>query len=151
MAAAAYWWLLRPRLLATGLAADARRRPAACAVATVAAARRLAGRPWPVVSAATLEKVCLVGLISVIYAEVLPGLDATPTGVFVGLAVLVLVNAVVSLALARGGRGTNRALVAFGLRVVLNLALVVVARVAARRQPGTWTSAPRCSSSPCSA
>ena len=50
------------------------------------------------------------------------------TGVFAGLAVLVLANAAVILALARGGRGTNRALVAFGLRVVLNLAVVVVAR-----------------------
>jgi hypothetical protein len=79
-------------------------------------------------STATLEKVVLVGLISIIYAEVLPDLDATVTGVFAGLAVLVLANAAVTLALARGGRGTNRALLAFGLRVVVNLAVVLVAR-----------------------
>ena len=80
-------------------------------------------------TAFTFEKVCLVGLISVIYGQVLLGLETTPTGLFVGLAVLVVVNAAISLAVARGGRGTDSALVAFGLRVVLNVVLVLLARV----------------------
>ena len=54
---------------------------------------------------------------------------------FVGLAVLVVVNAAISLAVARGGRGTNSALVAFGLRVVLNVVLVLLAQRGARCAP----------------
>jgi hypothetical protein len=128
VAAAAFWWLVRPRLSPPDwplrIAAD----PVPAQVATWQQRGAWLAVHGRLLSTATLEKVVLVGLISIIYAEVLPDLDATVTGVFAGLAVLVLANAAVTLALARGGRGTNRALLAFGLRVVLNLAVVLVAR-----------------------
>jgi hypothetical protein len=128
VAAAAFWWLVRPRLSPPDwplrIAAD----PVPAQVATWQQRGAWLAVHGRLLSTATLEKVVLVGLISIIYAEVLPDLDATVTGVFAGLAVLVLANAAVTLALARGGRGTNRALLAFGLRVVVNLAVVLVAR-----------------------
>jgi hypothetical protein len=128
MAAAAFWWLVRPRLSPPDWRLRVAADPLPAHVATWQQRGAWLAVHGRVLSTATLEKVVLVGLISVIFAEVLPDLDATVTGVFAGLAVLVLANAAVTLALARGGRGTNRALVAFGLRVVLNLAVVLVAR-----------------------
>ena len=128
LAAAVFWWLIRPRLSAPDWSLRIAADPVPAQVATWQQRAAWLATHGRVLSAATLEKVVLVGLISVIYAEVLPDLDATVTGLFAGLAVLVLANAAVTLALARGGRGTNRALVAFGLRVLLNLAVVVVAR-----------------------
>ena len=128
VAAAAFWWLVRPRLSPPDWRLRVAADPVPAQVATWQQRAAWQATHGRVLSAATLEKVVLVGLISIIYAEVLPDLDATVTGLFAGLAVLVVANAAVTLALARGGRGTNRALVAFGLRVLLNLAVVVVAR-----------------------
>ena len=116
-AAAVFWWLVRPRLSAPDWSLRVAADPLPEAAVTWqqrAAWLAVHGR---VLSAATLEKVVLVGLISVIYAQVLPGLKATVTGLFVGLTVVVVLNAALSLGVARGGRGTDRVLVAFGLRV----------------------------------
>jgi hypothetical protein len=127
-AAAVFWWLVRPRLSAPDWSLRVAADPLPEAAVTWqqrAAWLAVHGR---VLSAATLEKVVLVGLISVIYAQVLPGLKATVTGLFVGLTFVVVLNAALSLGVARGGRGTDRVLVAFGLRVVLNVALVLLAR-----------------------
>jgi hypothetical protein len=78
-------------------------------------------------SVATLDKVVLVGLIWVIYAQVLPGTDATSSQLFVGTAAFVVVNAAVSLWVARAGRGVEPVLMAFGFRVLMNVGLVVLA------------------------
>ena len=48
---------------------------------------------------------------------------------FFGLAVVVVVNAAVTVGLARARVGTDKALVAFAARVLLNAAMVGVARV----------------------
>ena len=129
VAAAAYWWLVRPRLSAPDwplrIAAD----PLPAEVLTWQQRAAWVAVHGRLVSTATFEKVCLVGLISVIYGQVLPGLETTPTGLFLGLTVIVVVNAAISLGLLRGGRGTDSVLVAFGLRVVLNVVLVLLARV----------------------
>jgi Na+/proline symporter len=78
-------------------------------------------------SAATAEKVVLMGLLSVIFAQLLPGRRSTDAELFVGVAVFVVVNAAVSLWFARGSRSVESALVSFGLRVVLNVGLVILA------------------------
>ena len=122
--------MIRPRLLGTGLAAAARRRPAAGA-----GGHRGSSAPpgcaahGRLLSAATLEKVRPGRADQRHLRAGAAGPGRHPDRLFAGLAVLVVANAAVILALARGGRGTDRALVAFGLRVVLNLVLVLVARV----------------------
>ena len=83
------------------------------------------GGAW---SAQVVEKVVLVGLIGVIYGQVLPGLDVTSLQLFFGLAMLVVINAAVVVGLARARFGTDSALLAFGARLALNVGLVVVAR-----------------------
>jgi hypothetical protein len=78
-------------------------------------------------STGTLEKVVLLGFLWVIYAQVLPGITARPLPLFLGVAVFVVVNAAVSLGIARRTRSLESALGAFAARVVLNISLVLVA------------------------
>ena len=82
------------------------------------------GRLW---STGTLEKVALMGLLWVIYASVLPGIDASSAELFLGVAVFVVLNAAFSLGVARRSRSLESAVAAFGVRVVLNAVLVVLA------------------------
>jgi hypothetical protein len=95
-----------------------------------------------VLSAGTAEKVVLIGLLFVIYAELLPGLRSTNTQLFLGVAVFVVVNAVVVLAVVRVGRGVESVLAAFGARVLLNSALIVVAGWLLGREDGSVNRAP---------
>jgi hypothetical protein len=81
------------------------------------------GRLW---STGTLEKVVLMGLLWVIYAQVLPGVTASPVELFLGVAVFVVVNAAISLTIARRTRSLESALAAFGARMLLNVALVLL-------------------------
>jgi hypothetical protein len=91
------------------------------------------GRVW---STATLEKVVLVGLISVIYAEVLPGLNASGAGLFVGLGVFVLLNAALTLWAARTARTVESLVATFAVRVAVNSGFVLVGEWLLRRGDG---------------
>src|SRR5215207_9797994 len=79
------------------------------------------------VSYATLEKVVLIGLVCVIYGMVLPDVDSSSTALFLGIAAFVVINAALSLAVARRSRGVDSAILAFGSRVVANVVLVLLA------------------------
>ena len=57
------------------------------------------GRVW---SGDTLEKVFLVGLLSVVYAQVLPDLSSTTVELFLGLGAIVVVSTAIGLWVARG-------------------------------------------------
>ncbi len=72
------------------------------------------------------EKVVLLSLISVIFAQVLPDIRASNAGVAVGVAVLVIANAAVSEALRRRGRSWATTAQQFVAMLVINIALVAV-------------------------
>ncbi|GAA0520688.1 hypothetical protein Ade02nite_94570 [Paractinoplanes deccanensis] len=80
-----------------------------------------------VLSAATLEKIVLIGLLSVIFGELLPGLRTTGLQLFLGIAAVVVVNAAVTLWVARGPFRVATMAGAFAARVALNATLVVIA------------------------
>src|SRR5207302_1973978 len=82
----------------------------------------------PTVSAVTAEKVVLVGLVGVIFGEVLPGLDVSPLQLFLGLSLFVVLNALIAMGVARASRGTDHAVVAFASRIVVNVVFVATAR-----------------------
>jgi hypothetical protein len=63
----------------------------------------------------------------VIYAQVLPGTAATNGQLFLGTAAFVVVNAAVSIWVARSGRSVESVVLAFGFRVLVNAGLVVAA------------------------
>jgi hypothetical protein len=70
--------------------------------------------------------VVLVGLLSVLFAQVLPGVDASPTEVFVGVSVFVLINAMMVLAMHRRSHSIESLAVTFLVRICANVALVII-------------------------
>jgi hypothetical protein len=122
-----YWFAVRPRQPAPDwswhLAAD----PLPANAVTVAARNHWIAAQGRLLSTGTLEKVVLVGLLWVIYSQVLPGTLTTDFRLFLGTAGFVVVNAAVSLWVARSARGSESILAAFGFRVVLNAGLVLLA------------------------
>jgi hypothetical protein len=128
LAGAVFWWLVRPRLSAPAWPWRVAAGGLPEGAATWQQRSAWTAEHESVLSATTVEKVVLVGLISVIYGQVLPGLDVSAFRLFVGLAVVVMINVAVAVWLARASVGTDRALVAFAARVLLNTMVVVVAR-----------------------
>jgi hypothetical protein len=128
---------LRPRLPAPDwglrLAAD----PLPAEVDTAAKRDAWVAAHWRVRSLATLEKVMLVGLVCVIYGEVLPDVRSSGTALFLGVGVFVVVNAALSLAVSRRSRSVDSALLGFGARVVVNTVLVLLAGWVLRRGDGS--------------
>jgi hypothetical protein len=80
-----------------------------------------------ILSGATLEKILLVGLISVVYAQVLPDLRSTSLQLFVGVSVFVVVNAALVILVARTGRSVEATAAAFAIRLAVNVALALSA------------------------
>lgn len=121
-----YWFVVRPRQAPHDWSWHVAADPLPEGAVTVADRNRWVAAHDRLWSAGTLEKVTLIGLLWVIYAQVLPGTTATPVQLFAGTTVFVLVNAAISLTVARSARGLEPTGVAFGLRVLLNMGLVTV-------------------------
>lgn len=80
-----------------------------------------------VVSLATFEKVVLVALLSIVFAQTVPGVRASDLELAVGTGLLVVLNAAITLAAARRSISVANLAAAFAVRLAVNLALVVVA------------------------
>jgi hypothetical protein len=74
------------------------------------------------------EQVVLLALLCIVYAEILPGIDATPSQVTLGIVFIVGVNAAISIAGARHARVPAGA--RFATLVACNLAFVFAAKLA---------------------
>ena len=124
---AALWiWLwLWPRLPQPAWKLRVAAEPLPAEIDTAAERDRWVARHWRVWSAATVEKVFLIGLLCVIYGQVLPGRRSSDLELFLGIATFVVVNAAISLAVARRAGSVESAATAFGLRAVVNVGLVV--------------------------
>lgn len=88
--------------------------------------RRIAERFF---SPELLEKVVLIGLVSVIFSRMLPGADPAAIDVIVGTGVLVILNTVVSSLLVRRGERPQGAIQQFVLTLAMNVAIVLVGGV----------------------
>jgi hypothetical protein len=84
-------------------------------------------RNLKVISWWSLEKVALIGLLSTVYARILPGLDVSDLRMFVGISVFVLANVIVSLLVARHVGSRSGLFAAFMARVGVNVGLVLIA------------------------
>ena len=127
IAGGVFWVWGRPRLLPADHPWRFEADPLPEQMDTAAAQARQYAEYGAVWSIATLEKVVLLGLLSVIFAETLPGVDASTFQLFLGIAVVVVINAAFSLALARRARTIESTALAFLARMVGNVALVLVA------------------------
>ena len=124
--AAVLWYVVRPRLPAADWTWRFPADPLPAAIdsaAEQAAWRADQGRVFSVV---TLEKVVLLGLLSVIFAQTLPGVRSSNFQLFVGIAAVVVLNAAVVLWAARRGRSVESLALAFLIRLGLNTGLVVL-------------------------
>lgn len=75
---------------------------------------------WPL-----FEKTVLVGFVSVIFAQILPGLQTTPVQLVFGVGLLVVVNALLSHWMARRGRLIETAVRQFILMTGINFGLAL--------------------------
>jgi hypothetical protein len=131
LAALAGWWLLTRRLPPADrpptFGADTR-QPSLDPDGTEAVRRRLARR---LIDRELVEKVVLVGLVSVTFGRMLPGVDTAPLGLVVGVGLVILVNAAISEWLVRRSpeldyRSTIRQ---FAGTLVVNLGIVAVGQL----------------------
>lgn len=121
------WFVVRPRTPAPdhAMTVTADPLPEAIDEAQEVSAWHIANsRVW---SRPTLEKVVLVSLLSVVFAQTLPGVRANDLEVAVSTGILVVANAAISLAAARRSVAIENLALAFGARVLVNMALVAVA------------------------
>ena len=84
----------------------------------------------------TLEKVVLVGLLSVLFAQILPGVSSSEVQLFIGTTVLVVANAAIVLVAARRALTTESLVVAFLFRLAVNWGLVLLAEWFLGTRPG---------------
>ena len=126
---AVWWFVVRPRLPDPDWPPRTVADPLPEEMDTAAEQARWRAEHSRVWSWTTLEKVALVGLLSVVFAQLLPHVRATPLEVLVGTAVLVVANAGIVLALARRAVSAESLVVTFLFRVVVNVALVGVAEL----------------------
>ncbi len=80
----------------------------------------------PVFDWGLLEKVVLVGFVSIIFAQILPDLQTTNVQLVVGVAGIVVVNALLSNWLARRGRSMASAVAQFVVMGMVNAALAML-------------------------
>jgi len=78
-------------------------------------------------SVGTLEKVVLLGLVAVIFSQMLPDFTGSATDVFIGVAVVVVFDSGVTLAAARRRWTVRGTALAFAGRLLMNVGLVLVA------------------------
>jgi hypothetical protein len=129
------WYAVRPRLRPADWPFTIATEPVPDGINTPAeqAAWRASTRLFTRV---TLEKVVLVGLLSVLFAQILPGIRSTEVQLFIGTTVLVVVNAAIVLVAARRAVTTGSLVVAFALRLAVNSALVLLAEWLLSSAPG---------------
>jgi len=93
----------------------------------------------PFFSPVLLEKTVFLALISVIFAQVLPGIRASNLGLVVGVTVLVALNAAVSQWLRRRGRSWTNSARTFVAMLAINTAIVLVDSLfGPRHGEGRW-------------
>jgi hypothetical protein len=135
------WFVVRPRTPPADWSWRVAADPLPAEIDTAAKRDRWVAAHGRLMSAATVEKVVLIGLLCVIYGQVLPGRTSTNLQLFLAVAVFVVVNVAVSLWVARGSRSVDSALLGFGARVLLNVGLIVLADWLLRRGEGDLNEA----------
>jgi hypothetical protein len=134
--AAILYFVVRPRLPATDWSWRFRADPLPVEIdeAHERAAYQAAHRK--VFDGTALEKTFLIGLISVIFGQVLPGVEASELEVFLGIAIFVVVNSAIGLWSARRGYSWDSAAMSFGVVFATNVGLVIVANLLLIRRDG---------------
>ena len=97
--------------------------------------RRIAG--WRLFDMHLMEKIVLVGCVTVIFAQVLPGVDPSPLQRLRGAAIVVTINAFVRIRLARASRSRESAILSFVMLTAINMVIVAFSDWLLRRREGS--------------
>jgi hypothetical protein len=89
-----------------------------------------------VVSLELLEKVVLIGLVSVIFSRMLPGADPAAIDIMLGVALVVVVNTVISSVIVRAGERPSGAIKQFVVMLAINVAIVLIGQLLFRTLRG---------------
>jgi hypothetical protein len=135
---AGLWFGLRPRLPAPSRRWAVRADPLPEEMDSAAERDRWFATHGTIGSRGTVEKVALVGGLGVVFSQVLPGLRSSGTELFVGTAVFVVVNAAITVLVARRWHSIQSSVAAFVGRVLVNVALVVTASALLGRDDGDF-------------
>jgi hypothetical protein len=73
-----------------------------------------------------LEKIVLVGLVCLIFAQILPDTDATSLDILIGTAILIVIDSLLGLWTARRGKGAASLVTAFVWLALANFAVVLL-------------------------
>ena len=126
---AVLWFVVRPRLVTPDWPWRIAPEPLPVEIDTAAKRDAWMSANLRVLSWWSLEKVALIGLLSTVYARILPGLEVSESRLFVGIGLYVLANVVISLLVARHVGSRTGLLAGFGARVAANVGLVLLARL----------------------
>jgi hypothetical protein len=91
---------------------------------------------WRLFDVHLVEKIVLVGCITVIFAQILPDVDASPLQLARGAAVVVTINAFLGLRRARKHRSRESAVLSFLWLAVINVGIVGIYDYLLRRGTG---------------
>lgn len=125
--ALALWVWVRPRLRPADWQPRVAADPLPEEMDTAAEQAAWRAEHTTIVSAVTLEKVLLLVLLAVVFAENLPGVQATQTQLAVGVGAFVVVNAALALAAARRSLSIESLALTFVVRLGINAGLVLIA------------------------
>jgi hypothetical protein len=82
------------------------------------------------------EKIVLIGLTTVIFAQLIPELDASALQIVLGVALIIVANSAVSIWLAQRGTHWNAILIEFAAMAVINFVIVTAFRLILPRADG---------------
>jgi len=94
----------------------------------IAEHRRLFDRRLP-------EKIILVGFVCVLFAQIIPGVDRTSAQIFVGTAILIVIDSFLGLWTARRSRGVSSIFWSFVWLVLANEAIVALGQLTRGEAP----------------
>lgn len=97
---------------------------------------RHVARHWRILDRHVAEKIVLVGILAVIFAQIVPGMEVRTGPLVGGVAVLVTLNSLLLLHRTRQGRPIASAGLSFLVLAVMNAAFVLAVQLTLRRHDG---------------
>lgn len=123
--AAFAWWLLREKQ--TGRKVSFAADPIPANFVLRAEQRSQIAKSNRFIDIALIEKIALVSLLSIIFAQVLPGVKAGDIQIAIGVALLIVINTALSHWLSRRGKGWKSILQEFVVMTLVNFSLILAA------------------------
>jgi hypothetical protein len=87
---------------------------------------QLNNKPERFINSALVEKIVMVSLVSIIFAQILPEIKASNIQIATGIAFVIIINTALSHWLARRGKGRRSTLQEFAVMTAVNFGLIII-------------------------